>query len=117
MNYEESKKKKKKLLLARIPLIIFNTVEKERVLKMVKELNSESESSVFVHSMSSGMYDLNSGNKVSDEKTLMSILTFSHLIKRAWPKRAKLFGQAQLLINIILSPFNGHIKRHHRRYF
>jgi len=47
----------------------------------------------------------------------MSILTFSHLIKRAWPKRAKLFGQAQLLINIILSPFNGHIKRHHRRYF
>ncbi len=76
MNYEESKERLKKLLLARIPLIIFNTVEKERVLKMVKELNSESQSSVFVHSMSSGMYDLNSGNKVSDEKTLMSIISF-----------------------------------------
>ena len=76
MNYEESKDKLKKLILARIPLIIFNTVEKERVLKMLKELNAEAQSSVFVHSMSSGMYDLNSGNKVSDEKTLMSILAF-----------------------------------------
>ena len=76
MNYEESKERLKKLLLARIPLIIFNTVEKERVLKMIKELNSEAQSSIYIHSMSSGLYDLNSNNKVSDEKTLMSILTF-----------------------------------------
>ena len=76
MNYAEAKEQYKRLLLARIPLIIFNTVEKERVLKLAKEVNNEAQSSVYVHSMSNGMIDLNTGNVVSNEKTLMSILTF-----------------------------------------
>ena len=76
MNYAEAKEQYKRLLLARIPLIIFNTVEKERVLKLAKEVNNEAQSSVYVHSMSNGMIDLNTGNIVSNEKTLMSILTF-----------------------------------------
>ena len=76
MKFDDAKEKLKKYLLARIPLIIFNTVEKERLLKMIKHINSEGQSSIYIHSMSSGMIDLNTGNKVSDEKTLMGILTY-----------------------------------------
>ncbi len=76
MNFEEAKDSFKRYLLARLPLVIFNTVEKERVLKMIKQINEEAQSSIFIHSMSSGMIDLNTNNKVSDEKTLMSILNY-----------------------------------------
>ena len=76
MKFDDAKEKLKKYLIARIPLIIFNTVEKERLLKMIKHINSEGQSSIYIHSMSSGMIDLNTGNKVSDEKTLMGILTY-----------------------------------------
>ena len=76
MKFDDAKEKLKKYLIARIPLIIFNTVEKERLLKMIKNINSEGQSSIYIHSMSSGMIDLNTGNKVSDEKTLMGILTY-----------------------------------------
>ena len=53
MKFDDAKEKLKKYLLARIPLIIFNTVEKERLLKMIKHINSEGQSSIYIHSMSS----------------------------------------------------------------
>ena len=76
MNYQDSKERLLNYLLARIPFIVINTQEKERVIKMVKEINETSPSTMYVHSMSKGMYDINSQNIISNEKSLMGILTF-----------------------------------------
>lgn len=76
MNYNEVKNTLTNYLLARIPFIIFNTLEKERVIKMIDEINANANQSVNIHSMSKGMYDLNAGTVVSTEKTLMGILSF-----------------------------------------
>lgn len=76
MNYNEAKQKLTNYLLARIPFIVFNTQEKERVIKMLTEINNSANSTIYVHAMSKGMYDLNSGSIISSEKSLMGILSF-----------------------------------------
>lgn len=76
MNYEETKDTLKNYLLARIPLIIVESLEKQRVINVLKDINKDSNSSVFVHAMSKGMYDINTEEIVSSEKTLMGVLTY-----------------------------------------
>ena len=76
MDYNSVKENLNNYLLARIPFIIFNTVEKERVIKMLGEINASANQSIYIHSMSKGMYDLNGGSVISNDKTLMGILSF-----------------------------------------
>lgn len=76
MNYEEAKEKLNSYLHARIPFIVINTMEKNRILSMLKEINNELSATIFVHSMSKGMYNLQNNEIVSNEKTLGGILSF-----------------------------------------
>src|SRR5574344_1130852 len=76
MNYEETKLTLTNYLMARIPLIIINTMEKNRVINMIKNINDVMSSNIYIHSMSKGMYDLNSTELVSTEKTLIGVLTY-----------------------------------------
>lgn len=68
MNYEEVKEKLDSYLHARIPFIVINTMEKNRILSMLKEINSELNATIYVHSMSKGMYSLQNNEIVSNEK-------------------------------------------------
>lgn len=76
MNYNECKDVLKNYLFAKIPLIIFNTVEKERVERLLREMINEGITNINYYSMSNGMIDLNSGSLVTPEKTFMGILNF-----------------------------------------
>src|SRR5574344_3061460 len=76
MNYEKAKLTLKNYLIARIPFISINTIEKNRVVDMLREIHNESESSIYIHSMSKGMYDIKTNEMISNEKTLIGILTF-----------------------------------------
>ena len=70
MNYEEVKEKLNSYLHARIPFIIINSIEKNRILSMLKDINNDLNSNIYVHSMSKGMYNLQNNEIVSNEKTL-----------------------------------------------
>ena len=76
MNYEETKLKLKSYLMARIPFVSIKTMEKSRVINILKSINDEEASNIFVHSMSKGMYNISNDELVSNEKTLIGILTF-----------------------------------------
>lgn len=76
MNYEEVKEKLNSYLHARIPFIIINSIEKNRILSMLKDINNDLNSNIYVHSMSKGMYNLQNNEIVSNEKTLGGILSF-----------------------------------------
>ena len=76
MNYEETKKLLKQYLLARIPFISLNTIEKNRAINILKELSSELNLPINVHSMSKGITDIVTNDLVSDEKNIMGVLDY-----------------------------------------
>ena len=76
MNYEETKKLLKQYLLARIPFIAINTIEKNRATNILKELSSELNMPISVCSMSNGITDITTNDKVSDEKNIIGVLDF-----------------------------------------
>lgn len=76
MNYEEAKKLMKQYLLARIPFISLSTIEKTRALNILKELSKELNMPINVCSMSNGISDIVTNDKISDEKTIMGVLDY-----------------------------------------
>jgi len=76
MNYEETKILLSQYLLARIPFISINTIEKSRALDALKELSSELNLPIHVHSMSKGVTDIVTNDLVSDEKNIMGVLDY-----------------------------------------
>ena len=76
MNYEDTKKILRQYLLARIPFISINTIEKNRALDVLRELSSELNLSINVHSMSKGITDIVTNDLVSDEKNIMGVLDY-----------------------------------------
>lgn len=76
MNYEETKRLLKQYLLARIPFISLNTIEKNRAINLLRELSIELNLPINVHSMSKGVTDITNNNLVSDEKTIMGVLDY-----------------------------------------
>lgn len=76
MNYEETKNLLKQYLLARIPFISINTIEKNRALNILKELSNELQLPINVHSMSKGITDITTNNLLSDEKNIMGVLDY-----------------------------------------
>jgi len=80
MNYEETKAYLTRYLKARIPVIVIKTIEKNRVLRMLKEIDYEFN----LYSMSNGITDLKTNTIVSEDKTIMSALDYiSNEIKHA----------------------------------
>ncbi len=76
MNYKESKEYLERYLKARIPVIVVNTVEKNRALRLFKELSKDLNMNFNLYQMSQGIVDLVSNTIKSEEKTLMSALDY-----------------------------------------
>lgn len=74
MNYEETKELLKQYLLARIPFISINTIEKSRATAILKQLSTELNIPISICSMSNGISDIVTNEKLSDEKTIMGVL-------------------------------------------
>lgn len=76
MNYNETKDYLKRYLNARIPVIIIDTVEKNRAIRLIKEISQDNNTSFNIYQMSKGITDLNTNTEISDEKTIMGALDF-----------------------------------------
>jgi SpoVK/Ycf46/Vps4 family AAA+-type ATPase len=76
MNYNEAKKYLKRYLKARIPVITINTTEKNRIIRLIRELQDEINLNFNYYSMSEGMIDLKTGRVVNDQNTLINALEY-----------------------------------------
>ena len=76
MNYNEAKEYIKRYLKARIPVIVFNTVEKNRALRIFQEISKETNYNFSLYQMSQGISDLKTGTIKSEDKTIMSALEY-----------------------------------------
>ncbi|MEI0476396.1 AAA family ATPase [Brachyspira pulli] len=76
MNFKECKEKVKRYSLARIPFIAFNTIERQRALDVFREASKELSLPFYVHTLSKGMYDINTEKVVNDDKTVIGALDF-----------------------------------------
>lgn len=76
MNYNEAKEYLKRYLKARIPVIVFNTVEKNRALRIFQEITKETNYNFSLYQMSQGISDLKTGTIKSEDKTIMSALEY-----------------------------------------
>jgi len=76
MNYNETKQLLTQYLLARIPFIGINTIEKGRSLELLNEISKETNMTMKVHSMSKGFTNLTTGEVYSNEKLMMGALDF-----------------------------------------
>ena len=74
MNYQETKEYLKRYLKARIPVIILNTVEKNRALRIFKDITNETNYNFSLYQMSQGITDLKTNTLKSEDKTIMSAL-------------------------------------------
>lgn len=55
----------KRYLIARIPFISINSIERARVLDIFTSVNEELHLPIYVHTLSKGMFDLTSNNLVN----------------------------------------------------
>ena len=76
MNYSEAKEYLKRYLKARIPVIVINSVEKNRSLRLLKEISEETNMNFTLYQMSQGMTDLKTNTIKSEDKTIMSALDY-----------------------------------------
>ena len=76
MNYNETKNYIKRYLKARVPVIIIKTVEKNRAIRLMKEISSETNINFELFQMSQGITDLKTNTIKSEDKTIMSALDY-----------------------------------------
>jgi SpoVK/Ycf46/Vps4 family AAA+-type ATPase len=76
MNYEETKEYLKRYLKARIPVIIINSPEKSRVIRLISEVQTELGLAFSLYQMSLGIIDLKERTTLSEEKTIMGALDY-----------------------------------------
>lgn len=76
MNYNETKEHLTRYLKARIPIIILNTAEKNRALRLIKEISTGLNINFSLYQMSQGIIDLKTNTHLSEDKTIMSALDY-----------------------------------------
>ena len=76
MNYNETKEYLTRYIKARIPIITINSLEKDRILKMLNEISSEYNMNFNIFQMSQGITDLKTNTINSEDKTIMSALDY-----------------------------------------
>ncbi len=82
MNYNEVKEYLTRYLKARIPIIILNTIEKNRIIRLISEVAKNTNNQFSLYEMSSGITDLETNTVISEDKTIMSALdTLSNELK------------------------------------
>jgi len=73
----------RRYMIARIPLITLQTIERARVLDALKEVAEELSLSVCIHTLSKGVYDLASGKVLNEDKSVYGAIDyFSEQMKR-----------------------------------
>ena len=76
MNYNKTKELLIRYLIARIPFIGINTIEKTRTLSLLKEISKETNTIMKVHTMSNGLTNLISGEVYNNDKLLIGALDY-----------------------------------------
>ncbi len=76
MNYNEAKDYLTRYLKARIPIIIINSIEKNRVIRLISQVAKETNNNFGLYQMSLGVTDLITNTVISEDKTMMSALDF-----------------------------------------
>ncbi len=76
-NMRECMDKYRHFCKARIPFVAFDTIEVSRALEIVKSVSEElGLSGVYVHSISKGMYDINTEREMDEDKSLCGALNY-----------------------------------------
>lgn len=69
--------------LARIPFIAINTIERARILDILKEVSEELSLPFYVHTLSKGIYDLTTEKPINDDKSVYGAIDYmSEQMKR-----------------------------------
>lgn len=76
MNYEETKIYLTRYIKARIPIITINTLEKDRIIRMLNEISEKENINFNLFQMSQGITELKTNTLISEDKTIMSALDF-----------------------------------------
>lgn len=76
MNYEETYKLMKQYLLARIPFITLNSIEKNRSVSILEKLSEELNLPMSIHLMSKGTINLKTKELLNDDKTIIGALDY-----------------------------------------
>lgn len=76
MNYKETKVKLRQYLLARIPFISINTIEKTRAINMLREISQETNLFIAVNSMSKGTINILNNEKLDDKRNTTTVLDY-----------------------------------------
>ena len=74
MNYQETKDYLTRYIKARIPIITINTLEKDRIIRILNEITQESNINFNLFQMSQGITDLKTNTIISEDRTIMSAL-------------------------------------------
>ena len=69
-NTKEFSKKLKRYLIARIPFVFINSIERNRVLEIFSELNKTMHLPIYAHTLSKGMYDISNNNIINEDKSI-----------------------------------------------
>lgn len=79
----KSKELLKRYSIARIPFIAINTIERTRTLDVLKEISEELSLPFYVHTLSKGIYELNTDKEISGDKSVYSAIEYmSEQMKR-----------------------------------
>lgn len=73
---KECKQLMERYAIARIPFIAINTIERSRALDMLKEVAEKVNLHFFAHTLSKGVYDIATGQVLSEDKAFYSALDF-----------------------------------------
>lgn len=75
-NISESKSLLKRYSIARIPLIVINTIERQRTLSILREVAEDLNLPYYVHTLSKGIYDIVTNKTVSEDKSIFGAFDF-----------------------------------------
>lgn len=76
MNYEELKEYLTRYLKARIPVIVIDTVEKNRAIRLIKEVQADLNYDFKLFKLSEGIINLKDNTQISEENTIAGALDF-----------------------------------------
>lgn len=66
----------RRYMIARIPFLSLHTIERARVLDKVKDIAADLGLSVYVHTLSKGLYDLATNKSINEDKSLYGAIDF-----------------------------------------
>lgn len=73
---EKTKELLKRYIIARIPYLNINSIERNRSLDILKEIAEDLGIKFYVHTLSKGIYELSTGKIINSEKTIYGAIDF-----------------------------------------